>query len=491
MFDKFEQSLINLINQIKKLKKALVFFGNVFFWFFLAGVVVGIIVFIDFIGNESLDFVFMKPLYSFVKSLLFETDWILIYKWILRFIFNILWIVYWIIILLVLFELFLEYKKVISLSNPTKIRFLKLVRNFLIFIVFFITLYDFLVDDISTRGLSVFFGFLALAVTLVEDWIHKKRAPYIEALENEATRVIQLSEYFEIDNTYHDDFESSDIRAKVVTKSAGLNTEYAIEYFTNYPTRSKILLVPIIELKKTEIMYFCKILNNMKLEFDPIKFKELKTRIFVNDELYKFANHINYDYLSGVERKRYFIQDVYYDIKHYYELKERNNKGIYTSKIEAVHIGVQTASKILQIKKPDIYFKKATDFSNRNISSYYNKAKNSIVFNADWAAQIDELEIIVTCFHETRHAYQYHCIKTNSIEDEETIKIWKREFEGYNKPSNTNDSKNDESYLKQAIEIDAIAFAYRQMKELFDVEVKIPEEIKPQVNERCLELKGM
>ena len=41
------------------------------------------------------------------------------------------------------------------------------------------------------------------------------------------------------------------------------------------------------------------------------------------------------------------------------------------------------------------------------------------------------------------------------------------------------------------VEIDAIAFAYQQMKELFDVEVKIPEEIKPQVNERFLELKGM
>ena len=97
----------------------------------------------------------------------------------------------------------------------------------------------------------------------------------------------------------------------------------------------------------------------------------------------------------------------------------------------------------------------------------------------------------MTCFHETRHAYQHHCIKTNSIEDEETIKIWKREFEGYNKPSNTNDSKNDESYLKQAIEIDAIAFAYRQMKELFDVDVKIPDEIRLQVQMRIIELRGM
>jgi len=491
MFDRFEKFIIGLISRIKKLKIVLVIFGKVIFWLFIISVIVGTIAMFDYAGNEVFDFSFMKPLYSFVTSLFIETDWVLIYKWILRFIFDILWIVYWIIILLVILELVLEYKKIIFLSNPTKIRFLKLIRNFLIFLVFFITLHDFLIDDNSTRGLSVFFGFLALVVTLVEDWIHKKRAPYIEALENEATTVIQLNEYFEIDNTYHDVYESSDIRAKVVTKSAGLNTEYAIEYSTNYPTKSKILLVPVKELKKTEIMYFCKILNNMKLEFDPVKFKELKTRIFVNNELYKFVNHINYDYLSGVERKRYFIQDVYYDIKHYYELQTRNNKGIYTSSFETIHIGVQSASKILQIEKPDIYFKKSTDFSNPNISCFYNKSNNSLVFNADWSAQVDKLEIIVTCFHETRHAYQYHCIRTKSREKIETINVWEKEFNQYTGPSGKNTPTSDIDYLKQSIEIDAIAFAYYQMKELFDVEVKIPEEIRSQVQKRIIELKGM
>ncbi|MDY0277183.1 MAG: hypothetical protein RBQ97_03780 [Acholeplasma sp.] len=324
MFDKFEKSLINLINQIKKLKKALVFFGNAFFWFFLAGVVVGIIVFIDFIGNESLDFVFMKPLYSFVTSFLFDTDWTRIYKWIMKLFLHVLWTMQWIIMILILLELFLEYKKIIFLSNPTKIRFLKLVRNFYIYLVFFITLYDFLIDDDSTRGLSVFFGFLALIFTLVEDWIHKKRAPYIEALENETTKVVKFSEYFEIDNTYYDDFESSDIRAKVVSKASGKNKEYAIEYFTNYPTKSKIILVPLIELDKIQVTYFCNILNNMKLEFEPDKFKEFKVRIFTNTDLYKYVKHINYDFLSGVIRNKYFVQDVYYDIKHYYELSQRD-----------------------------------------------------------------------------------------------------------------------------------------------------------------------
>lgn len=81
------------------------------------------------------------------------------------------------------------------------------------------------------------------------------------------------------------------------------------------------------------------------------------------------------------------------------------------------------------------------------------------MFNDKWLESANELEILTTRFHETKHAYQYHCIQSNSREDQETINTWKREFEGYSKPSNTNNPKNDESYLIQAIEIDAIAFS--------------------------------
>ena len=42
--------------------------------------------------------------------------------------------------------------------------------------------------------------------------------------------------------------KNTDVRAKVVSKVTGSNKEYATEYFTNYPTKSKILLVPIMEL---------------------------------------------------------------------------------------------------------------------------------------------------------------------------------------------------------------------------------------------------
>jgi hypothetical protein len=70
----------------------------------------------------------------------------------------------------------------------------------------------------------------------------------------------------------------------------------------------------------------------------------------------------------------------------------------------------------------------------------------------------------VIAFHETRHAYQYHCIKTKSREDIDTLNAWEKEFHHYKNPSRKNTSKSDMDYLKQAIEIDAISFAYHQMK---------------------------
>lgn len=89
-----------------------------------------------------------------------------------------------------------------------------------------------------------------------------------------------------------------------------------------------------------------------------------------------------------------------------------------------------------------------------------------------------ELEIMISALHETRHAYQKYCNDTRSREDIKTIEAWEKEFNQYNPPSEKNTPIDDMAYLKQLIEIDAIAFAYYQMKELFNVEVKIPEEIK-------------
>ncbi|PKK99772.1 MAG: hypothetical protein CVV57_01590 [Tenericutes bacterium HGW-Tenericutes-2] len=154
------------------------------------------------------------------------------------------------------------------------------------------------------------------------------------------------------------------------------------------------------------------------------------------------------------------------------------------SNFESALIGIQAASKILNITPPEVYFASGSDFPNPEISSIYRHKDNEIIFNEDWINRSNELEILVTAFHETRHAYQNHCIKTKSREDIETINVWEKEFHQYTIPSGKNTPKSDIDYLKQSIEIDAIAFAYHQMKELFDVEVKIPKLIKIQVFDR-------
>ena len=125
-----------------------------------------------------------------------------------------------------------------------------------------------------------------------------------------------------------------------------------------------------------------------------------------------------------------------------------------------------------------MFFTSSSNFPNPEISSIYRHKHNEIIFNEDWVNQSNELEIMITALHETRHAYQKFCIDTRSREDIKTIEAWEKEFNQYNQPSGKNTPTDDSSYLKQEIEIDAVAFAYHQMKELFDVEVKIPEEIK-------------
>ena len=87
------------------------------------------------------------------------------------------------------------------------------------------------------------------------------------------------------------------------------------------------------------------------------------------------------------------------------------------------------------------------------------------------------MEILITCFHESRHAYQWKVINreytgTEDVESH-TIQKLKDEMSNYNSP--TKKDIPEEEYLKQAIEIDAIAFAHKMMLEHFDIKTVIPE----------------
>jgi hypothetical protein len=150
--------------------------------------------------------------------------------------------------------------------------------------------------------------------------------------------------------------------------------------------------------------------------------------------------------------------------------------------------GTNLAAQILGIEAPKVQFFYNQSYSKRGINSVFLKEKYIIAFNEEWIEQADPLEIQITCFHETRHAFQWKCINgeclRGKVVDPDTLEIWKNEMNNYNQP--TQSDNHEEFYLKQKIEIDAIAFAHYQMNKLFEVKTFIPDIIKDKVAKMLL-----
>ncbi len=154
--------------------------------------------------------------------------------------------------------------------------------------------------------------------------------------------------------------------------------------------------------------------------------------------------------------------------------------------------GTNLAAQILGIEAPEVQFFYNQNYSKRGINSVFLKEKYIIAFNEEWIEQASPLEIQITCFHETRHAFQWKCINRECLEvnavDPEIVDIWKSEMYNYNQP--TSKDIPEEFYLKQKIEIDAIAFAHYQMNKLFEVKTLIPKLISNDVKCQLLEYEG-
>ncbi len=143
--------------------------------------------------------------------------------------------------------------------------------------------------------------------------------------------------------------------------------------------------------------------------------------------------------------------------------------------VEAAIIGVKIASEILGIPEPAIFFIESENLPNKEITGLFRGKEYEIIFHEEWVINSPQIEVLITCFHETRHAYQFHSIKNDINESKEVLKQWKMEFESYNIPSGKNNPLSDIDYLKQTIEIDAIRFAHNQIYELFGVKTVIPD----------------
>ncbi len=146
--------------------------------------------------------------------------------------------------------------------------------------------------------------------------------------------------------------------------------------------------------------------------------------------------------------------------------------------------GVKFAAHTLEIETPDVQFFSNQSYSSRGINSVFIKDEYIIAFNEEWLEQADPMEVQVTCFHESRHAFQWKCIngEIQTEIDSLTIQKWKDEMSNYNQP--TKKDVPEEEYLKQEIEIDAILYAHLMMLEHLDVKTFIPNVIKKEVNKK-------
>lgn len=154
---------------------------------------------------------------------------------------------------------------------------------------------------------------------------------------------------------------------------------------------------------------------------------------------------------------------------------------------KVLYAGVQIVSEILNFPIPELYVIEGDKLPNKEITGMYSFRNNEIIFNEDWINRSEWIEVLITVFHEMRHAYQGYCVKRNTRESEERLELWLEEMNNYEMPSGTNKEDDDQGYLNQEIEKDAIAFAHWLVKKEFDLKTYIPEMIKEDVLMKVLE----
>lgn len=130
---------------------------------------------------------------------------------------------------------------------------------------------------------------------------------------------------------------------------------------------------------------------------------------------------------------------------------------------------LEKCSNILDIETPEVLI---YPFDNDGISAMFISSPYCTVQNGLWLVQTNPIEIFITICHEMRHAYQYMIVKDQDGSND--ISKWKAEFDHYCSPQ-------DERFLEQEIEIDAIAFSHYMTLKVFNEKTVIPDNIKKKV----------
>ncbi|MBI9010163.1 MAG: hypothetical protein JEZ05_09085 [Tenericutes bacterium] len=119
------------------------------------------------------------------------------------------------------------------------------------------------------------------------------------------------------------------------------------------------------------------------------------------------------------------------------------------------------ASEFLEIEIPEIVLFTSDDADKRNINSIFFPENYSVAFNRKWLAYANPEEILISSFHECRHAFQWLVVSDkyqgNRQVSQSIVKQWKANFDNY--VQTTGNIANDTGYLDQQTEKDAITFS--------------------------------
>jgi len=97
--------------------------------------------------------------------------------------------------------------------------------------------------------------------------------------------------------------------------------------------------------------------------------------------------------------------------------------------------GVKIASLALNIPTPEVYFISKDELPNAKIAGVLINNDYQVIFNEEWVINTSEIEVLITCFHETRHAYQSYSIKQNINEPQDLFEKWAYGKSNYIGPS--------------------------------------------------------
>ena len=142
-------------------------------------------------------------------------------------------------------------------------------------------------------------------------------------------------------------------------------------------------------------------------------------------------------------------------------------------KIDYIEKTINKCGVILNIPKPNVELHK---FESDEVSAMFIQSTYTILVNTLWLDSANPIEIFITICHEMRHAYQFYRVNNDKVTNDNkgVIQKWKEEFDNYCYPQ-------DERFLEQEIEIDAIAFAHFMTLKYLGERTVIPDNIKKKV----------